>query len=216
MGRKSVTKKRNTNPQKREKYIKLLMPIFQMHGLNKYTMDDIAFELGISKATLYHYFSSKDEIIEDIVKQVLLGIKEFEPIVMNEEMDFVDRYFMSLKVLFQHTEGISNIFLKDLKDGYPQLWSMIDQFVDFCLQILKRFYELGKKHGRINTIHTAVLMASDRMLFNVLLNPEFLSANNLTLSEAFEEFFKLKCFGMLQNPDREEMDRIFRVIDYKV
>ena len=60
MGRNAVTKERNLNPKKRDLYIVKLTETFKKHGLKKYSMDSIASELKVSKATLYHYFSSKD------------------------------------------------------------------------------------------------------------------------------------------------------------
>lgn len=214
MGRKSVKKKRNTNPQKREKYVKMLMPIFQQHGLNKFTMDDIAAELGISKATLYHYFSSKDEIISSILKFILSGIKEFEPVILNEEEDYIDRYFKALQILYENTQGISNIFLADLKEGYPQLWNLVDQFSEHSIQVLKAFYDSGKRSGNFNDIHTSILAASDRMFFHTLSDPEFLEANQLTMKEAFEQYFKLKCFGLLPATDNHQIDKVNRVLEY--
>ena len=213
MGRKSVRKKRNTNPLKQEKYITMLLPIFQEHGLNKFTMDDIASELGISKATLYHYFSSKDEIIASILKHILYGIREFEPIVMDEDADFIDRYFRALQVLYQNTQGISNIFLSDLKEGYPQLWVQIDQFSEHSIQVLKTFYDSGKKKGFFHNIHTAILTASDRMFFHTLSDPTFLETNKLTMREAFEEYFKLKCFGLLPTEDESQVKRVIKVLE---
>lgn len=214
MGRKSVKKKRNTNPVKREKYVKLLMPIFQVHGLNAYTMDDLALELGISKATFYHHFSSKDEIISAILKHILYGIKEFEPIVMDESIPFIDRYFRALQILSENTQGISNVFLADLKDGYPQLWSLVDQFSEYSISTLKSFYDAGKRNGQFNDVHTAILAASDRMFFHILSDPKFLIENNMTLQEAFQEYFKLKCFGMIPPENTQSIERVHQVLSH--
>jgi AcrR family transcriptional regulator len=213
MGRKSLKKKRNTNPQKREKFVLMLMPIFQQHGLNRFTMDDIAHELGMSKATLYHHFSSRDEIISAILKHILYGIKEFEPVVKNPELDYIDRYFKALQILYENTQGISNIFLSDLKVGYPHLWNLVDQFVEQSVQILMQFYEDGKKNGAFRNIHTSILAASDRMFFNTLTDPVFLEMNNLTIHQAFEEYFRLKCFGMLPEADVNSMDKVNKVLN---
>lgn len=212
MGRKSVKKKRNTNPHKREKFVMMLMPIFQQYGLNRFTMDDMARELGISKATLYHHFSSKDDIISAILKHILHGIKEFELIVRNNDLDYVDRIFRALQILYENTQGISNIFLSDLKAGYPHLWNLVDLFSEQSVHILMQFYEDGKKNGAFRNIHTSILAASDRMFFNTLSNPAFLEANNLTMSQAFEEYFRLKCFGMLPEADVKSLEKVNKVL----
>jgi AcrR family transcriptional regulator len=212
MGRKSVKKVRNTNPQKREKYVLMMMPIFQQHGLKHFTMDDIAAELSISKATLYHHFSSKDEIISSILKHILYGIKEFEPIVMNNDLDYIDRYFRALQILYENTQGISNIFLADLKEHYPQQWNLVYQFVEQSVQTLMTFYDAGKKEGVFRPIHTSILAASDRMFFHTLSDPAFLEENGLTLKDALQEYFRLKCFGMLPTSDEERLKKVDAIL----
>ena len=38
------------------------LKVFKSYGIEKTTMDEIAAESGFGKATLYYYFSSKDEV----------------------------------------------------------------------------------------------------------------------------------------------------------
>ena len=53
--------------------------VFHSSGIEKTTMDEIAAESGFGKATLYYYFTSKDEvfiaIMEDGWRQLWEGIE---------------------------------------------------------------------------------------------------------------------------------------------
>ena len=40
---------------------------FKIYGIEKTTMDEIALESGFGKATLYYYYTSKDEVFIDIM-----------------------------------------------------------------------------------------------------------------------------------------------------
>ena len=55
------------------------LKVFKTHGIEKTTMDEIASESGFGKATLYYYFTSKDEvfiaIMEDGWKHLWEGIE---------------------------------------------------------------------------------------------------------------------------------------------
>ena len=55
------------------------LQVFDNRGIEKTTMDEIAIESGFGKATLYYYFSSKDDVFMDIMekgwKQLWEGIE---------------------------------------------------------------------------------------------------------------------------------------------
>ena len=54
----------------KEQICQTALGLFIQDGLRRITMDDLALELGISKKTIYQYFSSKEELIGQCVKEV--------------------------------------------------------------------------------------------------------------------------------------------------
>ena len=67
MGRKAVEKNRKELDAKQKKWLKKVLPYFYEHGVRKVTMDEIAIHLNISKATIYNYFQSKEELVDAAV-----------------------------------------------------------------------------------------------------------------------------------------------------
>ncbi len=53
--------------ERKEQIIKAALKRFVKHGLHKTTLDEIARDMRIGKATLYYYFSSKDELYQKTV-----------------------------------------------------------------------------------------------------------------------------------------------------
>ena len=47
---------------------------FHLYGFRRTSVDEIASRIGISKKTIYKYFSSKDELIRAVIEQVMEGI----------------------------------------------------------------------------------------------------------------------------------------------
>src|SRR5882757_2611307 len=41
--------------------------LFQVHGLHKVTMDDVAKAIGKGRSSLYYYYKSKDEIFDAVI-----------------------------------------------------------------------------------------------------------------------------------------------------
>ena len=198
MGRNSIKKVRNSNLKKRELYIQKLTETFKQHGLKKYTMDSIAAELDVTKATLYHYFSSKDEMVEISLMKLLGQLSAFESIAKNNSLDFEVRFYRMLELFSTVFADISNLYLADLQDEYPLLWQQVQLFTDYVLKVLTNFYNDGKNAGIFKDVNTAILVISDKMFLNVISDIDFMQKNNLTIRTAFDEYFRMKCFGFLK------------------
>jgi AcrR family transcriptional regulator len=160
-------------------------------------MDSIAKELNISKATLYQYFKSKDEMVEIILERVIFQLRDFEKIAQNQNLTFEERYYQIIELFAGVISDISNIFLEDLRNDYPKLWKDVQNFIEYTSEVLFVFYDSGKKAGVFKDINSAVLAMTDRMFFNAIADVEFLNKNKLTLKQAFEEYYKVKCFGFI-------------------
>jgi AcrR family transcriptional regulator len=59
---------------RKQKIIDTAADLFQKRGYSSTTLDDVASVLGISKAALYHYVSSKDELLSTIYTQAFNNI----------------------------------------------------------------------------------------------------------------------------------------------
>lgn len=199
MGRKAIEKVRFDNPNKKIEWAKKLSRTFHEKGISPYTMDDIALLLEKSKATVYKYFTTKEEIVELCVEYNLSEIAKFEDILKDESMDYLVRYTESTKVFMENISLMSVEYLNDLNKNYPSLWKKITDFQEHSLQVLSNYYAVGIKKGIFNDIHPSILALSDQLFFNAILNPKFLKSNSLSLKKAFEEYFKMKCFGMLKH-----------------
>lgn len=68
--------------QRRESIINAASGLFFKKGYDKVTMDDIASEAELSKATLYTYFKDKESIFFAVVNQ---GSKIFDSLIKKEE-----------------------------------------------------------------------------------------------------------------------------------
>jgi AcrR family transcriptional regulator len=198
MGRNAVIKTRSANPKKRDLYIVKLTETFKKHGLKKFSMDSISAELNVSKATLYHYFSSKDEMVEICLMNVLGQLGNFESITKDNSISFETRFYRILELFSGTFTDISNLFLADLQDEYPLLWKQVQTFIDYVTQVLTDFYNDGKNAGIFSDIDTSILVVSDKMFFNAISDVDFLQKNNITLRTAFDEYFRMKCFGFIK------------------
>lgn len=61
---------------RRQRIIDIAVELFRKQGYRTTTLDDVANELGITKAALYHYVESKDDLLYTIYKKAFNAIFE--------------------------------------------------------------------------------------------------------------------------------------------
>ena len=74
---------KDDNSELREKILLSTMEVFNNKGL-KFTMDDIAKNISISKKTIYKVFNDKEEMFLELVDYLFDGIKDAEMQVAND------------------------------------------------------------------------------------------------------------------------------------
>ena len=67
MGRKSLQKARKGPNSKTENWAKTLLPLLQTLKLDSLSMNTLSKLMGVSKSTIYEYFSTKEEIMDYVV-----------------------------------------------------------------------------------------------------------------------------------------------------
>lgn len=86
--------------------------LFNVKGYEKCTINDILLELNIAKGTFYHYFKSKEEVLDTIVdryKEVI--VERAENILNNNKLNCAEKLlytFMSMSVKDTDNDEILN------------------------------------------------------------------------------------------------------------
>ena len=75
----------------KDKILDMAANKIQIHGLKKFTIDEIARDLKISKKTIYKYFSSKDEIVEEFFKTIVKSDKENMESSLKRQNNFMSK-----------------------------------------------------------------------------------------------------------------------------
>lgn len=106
------------NPRKQQ-ILKAAQKRFARHGLNKTSVEEIARDLRVGKATIYHYFESKEEIFY---------------VVLQME---IDRFSEELKSIFSDNDTLFNTKLNtvlELKGHLPEKFGLIYELLNIMLR----------------------------------------------------------------------------------
>jgi len=199
MGRKPLKKHRKKDEKLTEQWLSRILPVFQKEGFKDFTMDEVVKMVGVSKATFYKYFSSKEKLIDAIIQWKLNEIGKFQDQLLDASLSYYDRYFNAIHVTALATSQISNKLLEDLKNVYPEKWKAVDEFQNFAVNLLENFYTEGVRDGHLIDLNPKLIAITDHIFFSHMSDPQFLAKNGLTLHEAFIGYITLKNEGIIRH-----------------
>lgn len=96
--------------------------VFGQYGLRKTTMGDILREAGVARATLYKYFSNKDEVFRAVVEREvddILGAVRRDVAEAETTREQLRAAIMTYTDLITHKVNIYRVTLKTLSDIMP-------------------------------------------------------------------------------------------------
>ncbi len=132
----------------REKIIDKASELFLSLGFKSVTMDEIANELGISKKTLYKYFSNKLALVEETTSKFhescFLGIET----ISNQGYNAIEENFKIKNMFKEMFKNAASSPIYQLKKYYPKIHekAMQKEIVMFS-ECLKKNVEKGILEG---------------------------------------------------------------------
>jgi AcrR family transcriptional regulator len=200
MGRKPIDRYRYKDELIKEKYVIKFMIYFQNNGLENFSMSKMAADLKMSKTTIYNHFTTKEEIISAVVDYKLSIIKDYQTVLENITLPFIERYRKSMLFFCVQTFDISAPILFHIEVNYPKIWKKVEQFQLGVMRNLKSYYEVGIEIGLFKKeMNPFLLYLDDQKFFELLSNQKVLSDHNITVLDAFNHHFSIKFKGILLN-----------------
>lgn len=201
MGRKSIVKERKQLNAKQKRWLGNTLPFFYKNGIQGPTMNDIAEHLGLSKATIYNYYESKEDLVHDSLWLKLKELDKFRDLLFDDSLDFVGRYFEGVNFVTSRLQGISELYLDDLRNHYPKSWESVELYYEKSVENLQKYYEMGIANGIFRPFNTGLMATFDLKFFNMMVDANFLTSNNINIETAFKEYFNMKFNGILLERD---------------
>ena len=122
--------------------------MFRTYGIRAVTMDMLASKMGISKRTIYEVFRDKDELLQGVLKWMILRQKEVMKKVLDESENLIEAIFMMLDKMLDHYKMMSPAFQMDIKRYHNEIANKLNSgdeipFYQDNMEIIKR----GIKEG---------------------------------------------------------------------
>ena len=124
--------------------IKAAAKRFARHGLNKTTLDEVARDIRIGKATIYHYFTSKDDLYFATLKWECENFIEQVKIILERETDSLTQkltnYFGQKEIVSENNKLIHEALLTFFNEkSFEQENEIISWLLTKEAELIKHF-----------------------------------------------------------------------------
>ncbi|AET57200.1 TetR/AcrR family transcriptional regulator [Paenibacillus terrae] len=164
----------------------------------KFTMDDLAKRLAISKRTLYEHFSSKTLILETLIERTNDDmIRITEQIIGNDQLTLLEKIKQAIRVMPQYYEFYDLRILEQMKKYYPDHWKRVHADLNDWPQI-RTLIQQGIREGTIVNKNEALIMRLIIDSINLTLDQRFFLENSVTVEDATYSIADILLFGLVE------------------
>ena len=146
----------NKEAQKKELKKTILegtVAVFNKKGF-KFTMDDVAKELSISKKTIYIIFDDKESMLMEMVDYVFDGIKSTESAILEDEnLSTLEKLKKVMGALPENYKHADLKLMFSLKSKYPVIYERVEQRLETGWEDTIGLLEKGMQEGSIRPIN---------------------------------------------------------------
>ena len=122
--------------------------LFLRYGIRSITMDEIAAQLGISKKTIYQFFTDKDDLVDGVVGQVVAHNETECSRFVNVAENTVHEIFIALDEMEEMLKAMNPLIMYDLEKHHPKSFQKLKDYkYRFLYRIITRNLEAGIAAG---------------------------------------------------------------------
>lgn len=181
----------------KDRIAKTAIALFHVRGI-KFTMSDLARDLGVSKSTLYEHFPSKDALIGYIVEQINEEAQiRFREIIENSNLTVPEKLKGILLIVpkdFEHS--FLRLFI-ELRRYHPEQWTKIEQGINEEWEVITGLVEEGINSGVLRSMDTPVLIQTLKTLMKSIFEQGGIASNQITIQESLAMMVDIVLYGII-------------------
>lgn len=173
--------------------------LFFKHGYSRLSMDQLAEDLGISKATLYRYFPDKESLLRAVMVETREWVlSQLRAMVRDDRLPVKARLTAYLEFVSRFLSGLSRDFVRDLRQKLPDLWQEMDTFRrQQVFPLVSEVILEGVKKGEIKSnLDGRLFLEMFWYLVQEFMNPDWIISHDYSPSELLESIIDIVFYGI--------------------
>lgn len=180
----------------REEILEGTLQAFNQKGL-KFTMDDVARILQMSKKTIYTVFHDKEELFLAMVDYLFDCIKESERQVLeNRALTTLEKIRMILGVMPEGYKEVDFRQLYLLKDKYPVIYRQVERRLETGWEATIALIERGIAEGVVRPIQIPILKLMLEAALEQFFQRDILIQHEISYQQALDEVVTILVDGI--------------------
>ena len=182
--------------------------LYNEYGVRSVTMDDVVRELGISKKTLYKYFTDKSELISFVLdfdsQERRKEYNEARASASNAIEELLSYYNLQLKMIKRHNPSMSY----DLKKYYPDIYKQfIERKRKAIFESVRANIAKGKAEGIYRKeINEEIIAKLNLMRVEAIMSSGIFSHEEIMAPGFFKETFTYHMYGIMNDKGRKILE----------
>mgnify|MGYP001942657885 CR=1 FL=1 len=160
--------------QKQTAILKASLKLFMKNGIKKVSIQMIAKEADVSQVTIYNYFGSKDQLVDEVIAYYVNNLwVEYEEIIYSKQLSYKEKLE---QVTFQKNRDALHIHeevYERMMNDFNQNRGALKDYQDKAMPLLMDLLNEGKELGYIDkNISNEAIMIFSQMFINYIQKEE--------------------------------------------
>lgn len=173
--------------------------LFFKYGYSRLSLDELAEDLGISKATIYRYFPDKESLLRAVMVETREWVlSQLQAIVRDDRLAVKARLTAYLEFISRFMSGLSRDFIRDLRQKLPDLWKEMDSFRrQQVFPLVSEVILEGVKKGEIKSdLDGRLFLEMFWYLVQEFMNPDWIISHDYSPSELLQSIIDIVFYGI--------------------
>lgn len=170
--------------------------VFNQKGL-KFTMDDVAKVLSMSKKTIYTVFDDKESLFLTMVDYIFDKIKDSErQVLADESLDTLEKIRRILGVMPEGYREIDLRQLYGLRDKFPHIYARVEERLENGWESTIALISQGVEEGVIRPVSIPLVKMMMEASLEQFFQRDILIQNQINYVDALEQVVDILVYGI--------------------
>jgi AcrR family transcriptional regulator len=178
--------------------------LFLRYGIRSITMDEIATQLGISKKTIYQFFTDKDDMVSAVIDLEIRKNEEECVQFRQQAENAVHQIFMAQESVEEMLKYTNPLMVYDLEKHHPRAFKRLKEFkYQFLHQVLMDNLQWGMEEGVYRSdLHKDIVVKARIEAAFLVFNPDVFPHSRYKVAEVAFELAILFLHGIATDSGR--------------
>jgi AcrR family transcriptional regulator len=172
--------------------------LFHRYGFKSVTMDEIASQLGVSKKTIYQYYSDKDELVDVVVSNIIAYARKTCDDHIATSQDAVHELFQAIDFVHEMFSDMNPSMMYDLERFHPKSYQL---FLDYKNKYLHDVIKANLQRGIKEELYRADINIEIITRFRLegmmlVFNPNLFPPTKFNMAELHQTSMEHYLFGV--------------------